>query len=187
MLTFVATCHSETFEVDMFCNSLLLQKDGRWNCVVFCNGENREIATRMQRYYQQDERFSYVESVSDSGYWGCFNRITALNFVNSEYIVNTSIQDYYTPNAVGEILSHAGRDVIYWDCLHNHHNWNVLHTRLEVSNIDWGCFAVKTEIAKAVGINNPTSCAADGLFVTDIINVGYGNHHKIGKILTVHN
>lgn len=170
----------------MFCSSLLLQKDSRWNCVVFCNGRNEGIETRMQRYLQ-DGRFSYVESVADSGHWGCFNRITALNFINTQYVVNTSIQDYYTPNATGEILSHAGSDIIYWDCIHNHHQWAVLTTALEMTRIDWGCFAVKTEIAKAVGINNPTSCAADGLFIADVLGAGYHNNQKINKILTVHN
>ena len=187
MITFIAVCYNETHEIDLFCSSLLAQRDGRWNAVVFCNGKNPEIASSMERYLT-DSRFSYVESDSNSGYWGCYNRITALQFVNADYVINTSIQDYYTPNAVGEILAHAGRDIIYWKCIHNHFQWDVLDSTLELSRIDWGSFAVKTEVARKVGIKEPTSCAADGLFISDLINAGYsGNNMKINKILTVHN
>lgn len=186
-ITFVAVCHNETHEVDMFCSSLLLQKDPRWNCVVVCNGENNDIAFRMSKYLS-DKRFSYVESKTNTGAWGCYNRIKMLNIINSPYIVNTSIQDYYPPHAVACINAYEGNDIIYWQCLHNHIAYDVLDSKLELASIDWGSFAVKTDIAKAVGINHPESMAADGLFIADLLASGrIRTTHKIDKVLTVHN
>jgi len=186
-VTFVAVCHNETHEVDMFCSALLLQKDQRWNCVVVCNGQNDAIAESMSKY-QYDKRFTYLESDTNTGAWGCYNRIKVLSIINSPYVINTSIQDYYPPHAVACINAYAGKDIIYWQCLHNHFAYDVLDSKLELTRIDWGSFAVKTEIAKAVGINHPDSVAADGLFIADLLAAGYtGNNHKIDKILTVHN
>jgi hypothetical protein len=57
-----------------------------------------------------------------------------------------------------------------------------------VRYIDWGNFAIKTAIARKVGIQHPESFTADGQFVQDCIAEGLIiNPVKINQILTIHN
>lgn len=184
MVTFVATAYEEKYESMAFVGSLLAQKDQRWKAIIYGNKYGEEIHNICQLI--NDSRITYKVSEINTGFWGCHNRIEAMsNMVNTEYIVQTSIQDYYLPNAVGEILS-GSEDLIFWNALHNHFDWEQLDTKLSINHIDWGCFAVKTEIAKRVGIRKPNEACADGHFVEDCLLLS-PTLRKIQKTLTIHN
>jgi hypothetical protein len=182
MITFIATAFEEKHDAHVFIGSMLCQKNPNWKAIIYANGHNQYISNLISEI--NDERLIYRFSIENTGYWGCFNRIKALEEVDTEYVVQTSIQDYYTPNAVEEILT-RDEDLIYWNCLHNHFGHNVLETKLELNHIDWGCFAIKSS-SQFNKINNPTSFGADGLFIEQAKNGGITNC-KIDKILTCHN
>jgi hypothetical protein len=185
MITFVAPTYNEAVEPYLFISSLLLQKNNNWKAIIYSNGIN-PICRKIVEHFN-DARIMYKESPENTGFWGCYNRIDALNnMINTEYVCQTSIQDYFTPNAVEEVLSYNGVDLIYWNSLHNHFSWNILDSRLEINHIDWGNFAIKTEIAKRVGINKPEYSGADGFFIGE--SLGHiKSTQKIAKIITVHN
>lgn len=188
MVTFIAVCYNEVDCVLGFISSMKLQTDPRWKLIIYNNGPNKEIFDLVDRH--NDDRITYVESKVNTGYWGCYNRIDALNnMVTTDYVIQTSIQDYYLPIAVKSILEQSGNvDLIYYNCLHNHLGFSVLDTELRVSKIDWGCFAIKTRIAKKVGINHPQQDTADGLFIEECLQSrAVLSTKKIDKILTVHN
>jgi hypothetical protein len=188
MVTFVAVCYNEIDAVNGFISSMKCQTDSRGRLIIYNNGKNEEISRIVSNY--SDDRILYVESEVNTGFWGCYNRIDALNnLVNTDYIIQTSIQDYYIPVAVEEVLNSVkGVDLVYYNCLHNHLGFNVLNTELGVSKIDWGCFAIRTDIAKKVGINNPEHDTADGIFIEQCLKSGLLlTYKKIHKILTVHN
>ena len=114
MITFIAPTFNEIYEPYMFISSLLLQKDKRWKAIIYSNGQNTHCKAIVDHF--NDKRISYKESIDNTGFWGCYNRIDALNnLVDTEYVCQTSIQDYFTPNAVSEILNNVGYDLIYWD------------------------------------------------------------------------
>lgn len=182
MITFIATAFEEKYDAHVFIGSMLCQKNPNWNAIIYSNGNNAYIKNLIESI--NDNRIIYKFSEENTGYWGCFNRIKALEEVNTEYVVQTSIQDYYTPNAVDEILSRS-EDLIYWDCLHNHFGHNVLETKLQINHIDWGCFAIRNNL-KENKINNPKSFGADGLFVEEAIKSNISTI-KVNKILTCHN
>ena len=183
MVTFVATAFEEKYDAHVFIGSLLCQKNPNWRAIIYANGHNQYISSLIGNI--PDERITYRFSMENTGYWGCFNRIKALEEVNTEYVVQSSIQDYYLPNAVGEILS-DNEDLIFWNSLHNHFDWELLNTKLKISHIDWGCFAIKTEIAKRVGIKKATESYSDGQFVEDCLLLS-PTLRKIHKTLTIHN
>lgn len=199
LVTFVAVAFNETIQAHTFCSSLIAQKDDRWQAIIYCNGPNEELKG-IVNYYQDKsggKKFIWAESEQNSGFWGCYNRVHALrDLVDTRYIINTSIQDYYTPNAVEELLAAALGNprycLLYFNCIHNHKQYDVLHTEPYAGYIDWGSFMIKTDLAKSVGINYPESEMADGKFVNQVTHYMSRKHPlagmmKINKILTVHN
>jgi len=185
MITFIAPTYNEIVEPYLFISSLLLQKNNNWKAIIYSNGINPNCKNIVEHF--NDSRIIYKESPENTGFWGCYNRIDALkNIVDTEYVCQTSIQDYFTPNAVGDILSKNGNDFIYWNSIHNHFDWQILNAEMKLNKIDWGNFTVKTNIAKLVGINQPEYSGADGAFVEDILP-HLKSIVKIDKILTIHN
>lgn len=190
MITFIATAYNERNEINVFLNSLLTQTNKNWKCVVYSDTDNEFIRNVINNL--NDDRVSYKSSETQQGYWGHYSRIDALNnLVDTDYVVQTSVQDYYTPNFVQDIenvINQYKADFIYFDCVHNHFNYDVLRTELRRTRIDWGCFVMKTSKAKNVGINHPKSEHCDGIFVEESIRK-YPNMRvvKINKVLTVHN
>jgi hypothetical protein len=110
------------------------------------------------------------------------------NLVDTDFIIQTSIQDYYIPTTVEQILKLSKRfDLIYFNCLHNHIDYEVLESDIIIAKIDWGSFAVRTCIAKNVGIEDVTSSCCDGIFAESCSKYDGIRIKKIKKILTVHN
>jgi hypothetical protein len=186
-ITFIATAYQENIEAYLFISSMLLQTNKNWKLIIYSNGHSENIETAIRHF--NDNRIIYLHSEINNGYWGCLNRIDALNnYVDTEFVCQTSIQDYYIPIAVESILKNSVFDFLYWDSTHNHRNWDILNSSLNRKYIDWGNFAIKTHIAKLVGINYPTEFSADWLFVNDCLQKNViDNRYKIEKILTVHN
>ena len=190
MITFIATAYNEKYEINVFLFSLLTQTNKNWKCIVYCDGDNEYIKNTITNL--NDDRVTYKSSENKKGYWGHYSRIESLNnFVDTDFVIQTSVQDYYTPNFI-EVSEHAinqyNADFIYFDCVHNHFNYDVLKTELKRTRIDWGCFIMKTSLAKSVGINHPKSEHCDGIFVEESIQkFPKMKIVKINKILTVHN
>jgi hypothetical protein len=187
MITFVATAYQETYDIYQFLSCLFLQTNQNWKCIIYCDTKNEFIENAIKFY--NDDRIKYVYRDTPSMFWGHYNRKDALdNMVDTEFVIQTSVQDYYTPNTVDEILKISDNfDFIYFDCIHNHKNHDVLITKPKICQIDWGCFAIRTELAKLNGINNLTSEMCDGIFVEECFRNLKLRVHKINKILTVHN
>ena len=187
MITFVATAYKETIESQVFLSSLILQTNPNWNCIVYCDEPNKYIKNIIENY--NDERIRYYENIESKGWWGHENRKFALeNLVDGDFIIQTSIQDYYVPKTV-EIIESLSKsyDFIYFNCLHNGFNYEILYSEPKICRIDWGSFAVKTEIAKKVGISEPKSRITDGIFVEEIFKSQNIKFLKVNKILTIHN
>src|SRR4051812_5913354 len=111
MVTFIAPAFNEKSEAYIFIGAMLCQSNPNWKAIIYHNGPNKWL-----RYFVDsfaDPRFIYKESETNTGAWGTYNRIDALNnLVDTEYIVQTSIQDYWLPNAVETIAEHLGNDFI---------------------------------------------------------------------------
>lgn len=187
MITFVATMFNEMDFAKMFISALLCQTNPNWKCIIYHNGPNYNLS---ELNFLLDSRFEILQSETNTGMWGTLNRQEAIsNRVNTNYIIQTSIQDYWMPNAVEEILKHSGVDFIYWNSINHLFTYsNILNCEPIPGFIDWGNFAIKTPIAKVVGIKRPREFTADGLFVKDCLSSGLINSKiKIPQILTIHN
>lgn len=187
MITFIATAYKETIDIYQFTASLLLQTDDRWKCIIYCDGGNDYIEDIVAG--TNDNRFSTKRVNPASGYWGHKNRRDSINQLpDNGFVIQTSVQDYYVPITVSSILKLENDfDLIYFNCIHNHLDYHILDTNLVVNHVDWGSFALRNSIAKAVGIDNVESSVCDGLFAEKCSRYNGIRIHKIDKILTVHN
>jgi len=186
MITFIATSHNETYSAYMFISSLKLQTKHNWKCIIYNDGPNDFIKNVVTQF--NDNRITYYESDKPNGFWGHYSRQSALKYVDTEFLIQTSIQDYYIPTTVEEILNVSSfSDLILFNCLHNHFNYNVLNSTPKIDRVDWGCHAVRTKIAKSVGIQQPESSTCDGIFVENCLKYSGLRYYKIEKILTTHN
>lgn len=187
MITFILPAHNEKYDPYISLGSLLCQTNRNWKAIVYHNGINNQLRDLIETL--NDPRIQYYYTIEDSGFWGAKNRVDALSKVDTEYVINSSIQDYWLPHAVQTILNRNRNDIIYWQSINHLTGYqNILDSTLEIGNTDWGNFAVKTEIAKKVGINYPEEFTADGLFVKDLLNSDLVNtKEKINHILTIHN
>lgn len=185
MITFIATAYKETKEALVFINSLLLQNNNNWKLIIYCDEKNDFIENYVLSL--NDDRIKLISNESSKGFWGHYNRIDALNQVDTEFVIQTSIQDYYIPTTIQELSKYYMYDFIYFNTLHNHLGYNILNSELVRCKIDWGSFIVKTNIAKEVGIKYPQSPYCDGLYVEDLVKYKNIKIFKINKILTIHN
>lgn len=187
MITFVSTAYKEKKEANIFLNSLLLQTNENWKCIICCDGKNEYIENIVKNI--NDERIKIHLENKPNGFWGHKNRKFALeNLVDTDFIIQTSIQDYYCPITVSSILDLSNSfDFIYFNCIHNHQNYRVLNSLIRANSIDWGSFAVRTEIAKKVGIFDIESGCCDGIFAERCGVYPNIRIFKLDKVLTVHN
>jgi hypothetical protein len=189
MVTFIATAYQEQLESHTFINSLLLQTDPNWKCIVFADGGNEYIKNFIDNI--NDPRISYYESHKVKGCWGNANRKHALDWiVNTDFVVpGASIQDYYLPIVVEQINKYKNDyDFIYFNCIHHSKDYDVLDTNPKVGEIDWGSFALKTSLAKETDITDFCNPLTDGMFVERCFNNNPNlKHIKINKYLFVHN
>jgi len=189
MLTFVAPAFNEENDPYVFIGAMLCQSNPDWKAIIYHNGPY----TRLRYFVESfgDPRLIYAQSNTNTGAWGCYNRIDAINnLVDTEFVIQTSIQDYWLPNAVDDIMKLTEEhDFIYWNSINHLAGYeNVLDCEPRLERIDWGNFAIKSSIAKQVGIQHPEEFTADGLFVEDCMKSGLVlNPIKINKILTIHN
>lgn len=187
-LTIVATAFNEPYYNRAFTTSIVNQTCKEFNAVVWNNGP-ASIPDGVV-----DNGILYRSSDTNTGNYGCTNRQQAINECDTEYILQTSVQDYWLPQAMEYIIKTINRtdaDIIIWNSI-NHlvGPCKVLESDLQWSKIDWGNFCIKTDIAKKVGINHPEQYCADWFFVKDVLESGLLDQSKILKlpyVLTIHN
>jgi len=190
MITFVLLAHYEKepcYKVSL--GSLMCQTNPNWEAIVIHNGLNPELRDAIGVEFP-DDRIKYKERIEPDVTRGVINRLWAINeLVGSKYIVQSSVQDYFFPSLVQDILHSFRGDpgFIYWNSIN--HLWlanDKLDARPEIRKIDWGNFCIKTKVAKQVGIKELMKDEADGIFVEEVMKTGVVTC-KIHSILTVHN
>lgn len=189
-ITFIAPAYNEEVYNRHLIDSLMMQTDDRWNCIIYHNGANNKMREWVESY--NDNRLIYKESPTNTGHGGCYNRIEALGHVTTSHVIQTSIQDYYLKWAVELILrrlEETNADMCFWDSINHLSGYEVLNTKLELSYIDWGNFCWPVEIARAIGvpkieesITNDWEAIRKGLRENRLKKLT-----KIANILTIHN
>jgi hypothetical protein len=187
-LTIVATAFNEKWQECIFVPSMLNQTCQDFEAIVFHNGPSERD---MGDEFLGLQNIRYMESPVNTNCWGAHNRQKAIEDCTTDYILQTSIQDYFLSQAVEYIqrVLVEEPDLVLWNSI-NHlvGPCQVLDSKLEWSKLDWGNFCIKTSIAKEIGINYPTEYCSDWLFIQDCLRSGLlKNIKKINGVLTIHN
>jgi len=189
MITFIAPAYKEILSNRTLVDSLIMQEDTKWKLIVFHNGENKEMKEWVDSY--KDNRIIYHSSSKNTGFYGTYNRKKALEFIDTEYVVQTSIQDYYMTWAtklINSRLKETDADFCMWDSINHLAGYEPLDVKLEQNYIDWGNFCLKTYIAKWISIPYPEEYCADWLTLRRGIEMDlFKKQTKIANILTIHN
>jgi len=186
-IEFIIPTFDRGAELESMLYSLLAQKDGDWKAHVIIDtpnefpadgiidaiGDKRIRKTHMNRRYND---------------WGHSLREYGKQMSDSEYLLMTNDDNYYTPNLISEIKKAAidNPGIIYWDMVHSHYNYSYFRCSPNFNQIDMGAFATRTDLAKQITMG--TKFAADGLFIEDFKKT-FPNEKitRIDKVLFVHN
>jgi glycosyltransferase involved in cell wall biosynthesis len=191
-ITFVALAFNECRSNRQLIDSLIMQTNPNWEVIIYHNGASVEMKNWATGF--NDPRVKYIETEVNNDN-ACLNRLDAINnLVTTQYIIQTSIQDYYLSWAVELILkrlSETRADFCYWDSINHLCGHDVLITKLQMCYIDWGNFCIPIEIAKQIGIPGfePTIRRGDDWYTVEKglqMNL-FKNITKINNVLTIHN
>ncbi len=149
-VTFVLPEFNEQDALFVSLGSLFCQTNKNWKAIIYSNGLNRWIDNAIDKNFN-DARVCYRYALKNTG-TPITSRIAALKEIETEWMVSASIQDYFHPNLVEEILKVADdADFIMWNGMNHHYHPNVIHqTKPEGYWVDWCNMAVRTELAKKI-------------------------------------
>lgn len=188
IVTFVGISYKEVDEIYMFIGMLRCMKNPRWKAIIYHDGPNEWMKGIVEGF--NDNRITYIENDINKGAWGCYNRIEALKLIDTEYVVQTTIQEYYVPVFVDivEEIKKKDYDFAHWPVVHHQFQYEILDSEPRCTKIDWSNFVMKTHIARKVGIKHPTAFVQDGMFVEDVMRSNLVRKMvKINKILNIKN
>lgn len=197
-LAIVGVTYKHGSKLDVFVSSILAQTSSEWLLTVIHDGPDQETEERMSKYLTHP-RISYLASPERQNIWGHNLRADGLKLAQSEYIHITNCDNYYCPVFVDRMLTKArvdNLDLVICDLLHSYAGvngdsqpeYNVLKTHPSINRSDWANFVIKTDVMREIGLNHLKESAADGLFLTELMNWRPGTRWgKIESVLAVHN
>jgi hypothetical protein len=194
VLDIIAITYNQNECLKCFIQSIKCQSNTNWRLFIIHDGPNTELKNSLQQNnYLENNKIIFIEHPVRTQTHGHLLRRWGLeNLVTNQYVLITNADNYYTPNMVEEILK-CKEDFIYFDCVHSHttefnnnkSSYGHMNCKLLANQIDMGCVAVKSTIAKQVGFNS-TSYSADWDYFNSILRLN-PSIIKINKILFVHN
>lgn len=188
IIEFIIPTYDRYDKINVILNSLICQSAHNWRAVIGIDKEKDDKMESIINSYN-NPKFSYFFSGKTMNNWGFNIRQSAKNISNSDYLVMTCDDNYYTPTLVEEINKQIenNSDFIYWNMIHSFFDYSFFNCQPSLYNIDMGAFAIKTSLAKQITFNQ-TVAHSDGLFVEDFKkSFPDAKMTKINKVLFIHN
>jgi len=169
----------------MFIGMLKCMKNPNWKAIIWHDEQNPRLKEIVEGF--ADDRITYMET-ENRGSWGCYNRKDALKMIDTDFVVQCTIQEYYVPIFVDIIEENKQQDFIYWPCVHHSFMYEIINAEPVRGRIDWSNFAIRSTIARKVDINYPDAYMADGVFVEECMKSTLIKRKiRINKILNIKN
>jgi len=187
MIDIIAVTYHHGSRLKCFIESILSQSCKNYNLFVIHDGPDEQFSKlsypSVNLIQHPTRTFNFGHQLRD---WAL------QNIVQSEYVLITNGDNYYTPNMVEEV-SKREEDLIYFDFIHHHDNprnenkstYGFLKSKLENSYIDMGSVVVRSKLAKQVGFKS-LEMGADWIYFNEILKLN-PSIAKIDKVLFVHN
>ena len=193
-LTIIAVTYGQYESLQCFINSIKSQNNNNnWELWVIHDGVNKKLKNKLKKSGYLNNKVHFIEHPIRTKNYGHILRKWGLNNINLlDYVLLTNGDNYYTPNMVNEVLKYDS-DLIYFNCVHSHEskfnhnssNYGFMDCNLVRGNVDMGCVAIKSDLAKNVGFNDISFCA-DWTYFYQVLQKN-PTITKIDKVLFVHN
>lgn len=199
----IAVTYGHGFKLKCFIDSIRSQTTSNWCLHIIHDGAGETFDNLKEDLscngYLNDSRIVLSATETRTNNWGHPLREYGLQnrISNAPYTTLTNCDNYYVPIWVSEInlLANQDKDLIYWDCVHDHKNSNfdrmcgygLLNSQLKIGWIDMGGVAVKSNIATKVGFPFKDFEGDWIFFEACLKHISPDKIQKIPKILFVHN
>jgi glycosyltransferase involved in cell wall biosynthesis len=191
-IEFIIPTYERTDHLMCVISSIKAQTNPNWkiHVVADCPPSKVELS-KVVDYFKDDSRIRFTILSKRSNDWGHTPRNFGLTFSKEEWVVMTGEDNYYTPIFVEEFLKEADKETNFVFCNmvtnYNNNQYAPMRCRIELGYIDIGCFMVRPELAKQIGIEVKYKELADGVLADKYIKRFEGKVKQILKILYVHN
>lgn len=152
-------------------SSLIMQTYKDWKLILIHDGPSDGSVKAFVELIN-DDRIEYIETENHAGNWGHSIRAEWLQKVETECVIITNPDNFYTPvfleYAINELSKNGAVAVYSSQIVHSYTNWKVMQCSVKRGFIDCGQVLLKTKEAQVVGWNNITDHSADWFFFNDI-------------------
>jgi hypothetical protein len=164
---------------------------------IIHDGHHEETKASVESFASKTSiQISYDESKIRFNDYGHSLRQWGLQESESEFLLLTNDDNYYTPNFLEEMLEtllSKKSDIVYCDMVHSHVmndlpnpiGYQTLVTEEKFCRIDIGCFIFRTSLGQRVGFK-ARDFNADWTFFSDMISTK-PKVVKLPKVMFVHN
>lgn len=172
-------------------SSIVAQTNPNWKIRVISDASPEGTLDKIMDYWKSEDRISFTILKERHNDWGHTPRNIGLNESKEEWVVMSGEDNYYTPLFVEEFLKEADKDTNFVFCNivtnYNNQQYIPMQCRLELGFIDIGCYMVRPELARQIGLELKYKEVADGVLAGKYVKKFGGKIKKINKILYVHN
>jgi glycosyltransferase involved in cell wall biosynthesis len=173
-------------------SSIKAQTSPNWTIHVVADCPPVEVELgKIAMYFENDKRIKFTVLENRSNDFGHTPRNFGLNHSKEEWVVMTGEDNYYAPIFVEEFLKEQDKETnfVFCNMVTNFTNnqYIPMQCKIELGFIDIGCFMVRPELAKQIGIETKYKEVADGVLADKYIKKFGGKVKQILKVLYVHN
>lgn len=187
-LTFIASTFNRPQVLLLLLNSLQLQTEKNFECIVTDNSTDPTLAEQNEFHVKMSgSRFRYLKT----NYRECYSSAEeGALLATGKFLCFPSDDNYYLPQFAEMMLRKAlneGLDLVYCDCVYGRPKAVpfLLDVKPKVNHIDKGGFLVRRESFKSFPGKAAISCS-DGWLIEELVKKGV-RHGKVESPLWVHN
>jgi len=194
---FIIPTYNGGYKLEVIVNCLLAQTSQNFHITVISDGPEPDTEKQLTKYFNI-KNFTYCSTTRRYNDLGHTPRLLGLKQSKSKYSIMTGYDNYYVPIFVERfekaVTKHDNVGLIFCDFILDHPRDGVkynkfMDSKLEVNHIDFGCYAIDTQIANAVGIDVNEYAADWHLIASSLPIIKQQNKQiiKIQQTLYVHN
>lgn len=177
-------------QLDRFVYDLKCQTNQEdWTSLIYHDGYR--YGTNYDDFFM-DGKVKYIEVDPPKGAYGNYNKLAALDEIDSEYVYFCNIDNQYFPilvqTAKEEIDKDPSIDILAWPIVARIARgfYEPLYPEPAVNSIDYCSFIIRTSVARKVGFSLPTWSGQDGLLISEAVRAG-AKFETIRAFLATHN
>lgn len=166
----IATVYNRADPIKQLIYNMICQTNANWNLHVVQDGSEFQ-ETKMFIKSLKDPRITFTSTKKVNGHFGFPNRNMMLKKIKGEpgdFVLHTNDDNQYLPVFVDIFLRNCNDKTgfIFCNTMHSYFHYEILHTRIQVGNIDMGSFIVRLDVARATGFSALHDCA-DGVYAEE--------------------